>query len=143
MSIPIDFAGAVSPISRQGPSYGKIKHAGDLWNQQMYWRGLDGWYVVSQMTRSHRINCVKMVLGETDGQPNATHIRASCMYGEIQWEMAFVKWVTGPLGIKDENIPDDVFPDQERELWEAPIDDDEEWLRQTKLFRRLNLGLGL
>jgi len=100
----------------------------DLFDQSMYWIGLDGWYLITQMSRDHRSNCVRMMLqGATSIQIQYMLDRPSpsdLLQGEGAIDMA-------------EREEDDWY----RENLEGKTP--QEWIRSTPLFRRMNLGLGL
>lgn len=147
MGIRIDFNQAVSPTCKSRPRGGHLVIERDTWpepgvngtfsivfgvsdlyDQSMYWPGEEGWYLLTQMTRSHRINCVRMMLR------NAVAI-----------QIAYIMDRPNPAELlQGEHALDAAEAEEERWYEETMLNKTpKQWLRQTPLFRRMNLGLGL
>lgn len=127
--IPVNFADVSdfrdTPRVKGPRSPLTIRTPYDLYNQQHYWHAADGWVVVSQMTRRHRINTVNLIL------LNAELTRF--------WYLATMPW-PNMQGDMAQLLAEEAVEQEVQEINALPA---KEWVRSTPLVRRMNLGIDL
>jgi len=125
--LPIDFSNVKDSPVIPGPPRWKIRSQYDMFNQNHYWLGQDGWYAISQMQDHHRRNVTFFLLARAR---------------EMQW--LYIASMPNPSDfLRGDHALDAAERIVEQEMEEVMAMKPREWLRQTPLFRRMSLGVGL